>query len=309
MLTNSTMEVKKSVPYKIFSSTLIDQKDEWEDRHERCRSLLASVMADKSPKEMHDALLSTVSKDATSHEDICIGFIVAILTSGPPGSPDCTDVSSRLFRDLSLVARDGLQCVYRHMADLALDKYPKLVIGAKQQLLWLTREMVQHQVQGMDQIVWNLMRQIAGGDVSANNLWLTDTLLEMFMKHRPWLEKFQYLIASVVYTYLRLIEDHFHPSLEKLREREVKFVVGLMRERFNDVIVIGRDLVRVLQNIARIPEIEAVWKDILYNPKALSPTFGGLVMLMQMRTSRRYLQSRITPEMEKKLVLNEFIWQ
>ena len=68
------------------------------------------------------------------------------------------------------------------------------------------------------------------------------------------------------------------------------------------MITIGRDLARVLQNIARIPEIEAVWKDLLHNPKALAPNFGGLVSLMQMRTSRRYLQSRITPEMEKKLV-------
>jgi integrator complex subunit 3 len=296
------MDSKKSLHIKIFASTQIDQKDEWEDRHERCRSMLASIMADKSPKEMHDALLSAVSKDPTSHEDICIGFTVAILTSGPPGTPECVEMSTRYFRDLMLVARDSLQCVYRHMVDLALDKYPKLLIGAKQQLLWLTREMVQHQVQGMDQICWNLMRQIAGGDTSPNNLWLADTLLEIFIKHRQWLDKFPYLIASVVYTYLRLIEDHFHPPFEKLREREVKFVVTLLRERFSEVTNIGRDLARVLQNIARIPEIEAVWKDIIYNPKLLSPTFGGLVPLMQMRTSRRYLQSRITPEMEKKLV-------
>ena len=201
-----------------------------------------------------------------------------------------------------LVARDNFQSVHRHMAEWATDKFSKLVIGAKQQLLWLTREMIQHQVQGMDQICWNLMRQIAGGDTSPNNLWLADYLLETFIKHRQWLDKFPYLVASVVYTYLRLIEDHFHPSFEKLRDREVKFVVSLLRERFTEVITIGRDLARVLQNIARIPEIEAVWKDLLHNPKALAPSFGGLVSLMQMRTSRRYLQSRITPEMEKKLV-------
>ena len=158
------------------------------------------------------------------------------------------------------------------------------------------------QVQGMDLICWNLMRQIAGGDTSVYNLWLADSLLDIFIKHRAWLDKFPFLVASVVYTYLRIIEDHFQPNLEKLREKEVKFVVGLLRDRFNDVIVIGRDLARVLQNIARIPEIETVWKDILHNPKALSPSFGGLVNLMQMRPSRRFLQSRITPEMEKKLV-------
>ena len=137
--------------------------------------------------------------------------------------------------------------------------------------------MVQNQVQGMDQICWNLMRQIAGGDTSPNNLWLADTLLDIFVKHRAWLDKFPFLVASVVYTYLRLIEDHFQPQLEKLRDKEVKFVVGLLRDRFNDVTIIGRDLARVLQNIARIPDIEAVWRDVLHNPKSLSPTFGGLV--------------------------------
>ena len=38
---------------------------------------------------------------------------------------------------------------------------------------------------------------------------------------------------------------------------------------------LGRDLVRLLQYVARIPEIEKIWKDILHNPTALSPTFTG----------------------------------
>ena len=45
------------------------------------------------------------------------------------------------------------------------------------------------------------------------------------------------------------------------RTKEVNFVVGLIRDRFNDVIQIGRDLVRLLQNVARIPEIEQVAGD------------------------------------------------
>lgn len=50
-----------------------------------------------------------------------------------------------------------------------------------------------------------------------------------------------------------------------------------MRERFNDCLVIGRDLVRLLQNVAKIPEFEQFWKDILLNPRSLSPTFTGKV--------------------------------
>ena len=162
--------------------------------------------------------------------------------------------------------------------------------------------MVRSSVTGMDSVVWNLMRQIAGGDVGRGNLWLADSLLDLFIEHRTWLEKFPFLVASVTYTFLRLIEDHVTPQFEKLREKEVKFVVGLIRDRFPDVMTIGRDFVRILQNVARLPEITDLWRDLLNHPRTLCPTYNGLSQLMETRTSRRFLQCRITPEMEKKLV-------
>lgn len=96
--------------------------------------------------------------------------------------------------------------------------------------------------------------------------------------NRPWLDKNSFLVASVVYTYLRLIDDHGGnqtQALAPLRQKEVTFTVALLREKFNDCLVIGRDLVRLLQNVARIPEFEALWKDIYNNPKVLGPTFTG----------------------------------
>lgn len=65
---------------------------------------------------------------------------------------------------------------------------------------------------------------------------------------------------------------------------------------------IGRDLVRLLQHVARVPEFELLWRDILHNPKVLLPTFTGLSQLMQIRTSRRFLYLRLTPDMEKKII-------
>jgi len=123
----------------------------------------------------------------------------------------------------------------------------------------------------------------SGGDVSKPNLWLTETLLDTFILNRNWLDKFPHLVSAVVYTFLRLLEDLFHESLSKLRDKVVSFVVTLFRDKFNDVIIIGRDLVRVLQHVAKIPEIEKLWKDIIFRPKSLSPTFKGIVQLMQTR--------------------------
>lgn len=92
---------------------------------------------------------------------------------------------------------------------------------------------------------------------------------------RPWLEKYPLLLASVVYSYLRFIEDHFNPGLTTLRQKEISFIVPLLRDKFNECLVIGRDLVRLLQSVAKIPEFELLWKDILHNPKSLSPNFTG----------------------------------
>lgn len=58
---------------------------------------------------------------------------------------------------------------------------------------------------------------------------------------------------------------------------------------------------RLLQNVARIPEFHQLWKDILTNPKSLSPTFNGIFHLLANRTSRHFIGNRITPDIESKL--------
>lgn len=67
--------------------------------------------------------------------------------------------------------------------------------------------------------------------------------------------------------------------------------------------MIGRDLIRLLQNVGRIPEFEALWRDIHSNPQILSPQFTGVLQLMQThtRTSKTFIRSRLTPDMERKL--------
>jgi len=281
-------------PSRLLANSLLECKDDCEDKYERCYGLLKGLTEGKGERECNDALNTAVAKDTKSHEDVCIGFIIAILVE--------PDNASKHYRHLTLTAKDGLHFVLQELNRITLDKFLKLKESVRTQLLWFTKEMIKNAVPNIDGLCWGLMRQIAGGDVNQKNLWLADSLMDIFAESRAWLEKYPFLLASVVYTYLRVIEDHAHANLTALRKKEVTFVVGLIRDRFQDVLVIGRDLVRLLQNIARIPEIEELWNDILYTPTNLSPTFAGLSQIMYTRTSRRFLQSRITPDMEKKLV-------
>jgi integrator complex subunit 3 len=80
---------------------------------------------------------------------------------------------------------------------------------------------VRASINGADLLCWNLMRQVAGGDISNRNLWLAENMLELYAENRVWLDRFPILIASVIYTYLRILEDH-HPShLSSLKQKEV----------------------------------------------------------------------------------------
>jgi len=86
----------------------------------------------------------------------------------------------------------------------------------------------------------------------------------------------------------------------------VTFVASLIKEHFTEVcmnqqIGLGRDFIRQLQAVCRIPEIQEIWQDLFFNPKNLSPHLTGVLQLLNMRTSRKYIQSRLTPDMEKKI--------
>ncbi|CAG4944150.1 unnamed protein product [Parnassius apollo] len=285
------MEQAKANTPKLFVCTVIENKDEIEERYERAYVFFQSLVADCSEKEAHDALNNAVCKN---HEDVSLGMLMSILTE-PHNATKC-------YRDLTLVTRDGLASVLNNLSNLILERYLKFQDTTRNQLLWLIKEMMRNAVTGVDNVCWNLMRYASGGDITPKNIYLVESLLDIYIENRMWLDKFPVLICMVVYTYLRLIEDHNIPHLMSLRQKEVNFVIALMREHFTDVLTLGRDLVRLLQNVARIPEFNQLWQEILVNPRSLCPNFSNVLQLLQTRTSRRYLQSRITPDMERKLV-------
>lgn len=287
------MDSTKTVISRILQLTPVDARDDNDEKYERCYTLLINLISGLSEKEAHDALNVVVCKNSQSHDDINIGLLIAILTD--------SSSAPRYYRDLTYLARDGLNVVLTHLAQIILDKFNKLQDSSRTQIIWLVKEMIRNSVIGVDGLCFHLLRQIAGGDLSSKNLWLTEALLETFVENRSWLESFPILIATVVYTFLRLIIDHGGTKFASLKQREVDFCTSLLREKFSECMMIGRDLVRLLQNVARIPEFEKLWKDIYFNSTALSANFTGVMQLLSMRTSRRFLQSRLTPDMEKKI--------
>uniref|UniRef100_A0A669QT17 Integrator complex subunit 3 n=1 Tax=Phasianus colchicus TaxID=9054 RepID=A0A669QT17_PHACC len=264
-------------------------------RLERCVGIVTSLTNGLSEREANDALNAHICKGASQHEEICLGLFTLVLTE-PTQAQKC-------YRDLALVSRDGMNIVLNKINQILMEKYLKLQDTCRTQLVWLLRELVKSGVLGADGVCMTFMKQIAGGDVTAKNIWLAENVLEILTEQREWVLKSSILIAMAVYTYLRLIVDHHGTApLQALRQKEVDFCISLLRERFMDCFMIGRDLVRLLQNVARIPEFEQLWKDIIHNPQVLSTQFTGVLQLLQSRTSRKFLACRLTPDMETKLL-------
>ncbi|XP_074292429.1 uncharacterized protein LOC141619300 isoform X2 [Silene latifolia] len=109
-----------------------------------------------------------------------------------------------------------------------------------------------------------------------------------------------------LYSYLRLLADHYRlprsPKSTELKRREIGFCVKMLREQFSLCVNIGRDLIRLLQDLVHIPEFRAIWKDLLMKPSVFGvPDFSDISKIYGMRTSSRYILLRITPEMETQL--------
>ncbi|XP_038068017.1 integrator complex subunit 3-like isoform X1 [Patiria miniata] len=291
MIFTAMEEAKKS---KLFIASAIELRDDLEEKMEKGYEFVTKVMGSSSEREAHDSLNAVVCKGMKEHEDITLGLLYSILTS-PTTAP-------KTYRDLALISRDGLSVAWTKLNQIVVDKYTKLQDGVRTQLVWVTKEMVKNSVTGVVNVCSSLIKQIAGGDIHPKNVWLAEAMLDLFTENKAWLDKYPVLMAMVLYTYLRVIEDHSSQMLASLRQREVDFCIGLLRSKFMECCRIGRDLLRLLQNVARIPEFEKLWKDMIHRPQSLNPQFTGVAQLMSQRTSPKYLACRLTPEMEKKII-------
>ncbi|KAL6966564.1 hypothetical protein U1Q18_032343 [Sarracenia purpurea var. burkii] len=202
---------------------------------------------------------------------------------------------------------DGYCFFTNTLTKVVNDLYPKLGDSAKGQLIWVISEMVSVSAVGIDGLLVALLRQIVVGDLTEGNLWLCSELVKLFLvKWDYLLEEEPFVLTSALYTFLRLLADHCRVSnnskLELLKQMEIDFCLRMLREQFHLCFKIGRDLVRLLQDLVHVPEFRPIWRDLLLNPSEFKTNeFRDISQLYLSRTSSRYFLLRITPEMETQL--------
>eukprot|EP00731_Ephydatia_muelleri_P012110 Em0006g1004a len=278
---------------RLFCYDLLDTKDELDEKLEKSYHELSVVTSNRRENEIYDHLNQKACKSAQEHEEVILGLLYSLLTDSA--------AASKNYSTLAMIARDGMAHLIRMVEIIILEKLQKLQDSVKDQVFWLVRELVQTHVIGADILCYALLKQMPAGSTSRGDIWLVESLLHLLLDNRSWLESQPALVDSVLYTYLSLIPSHFTAKLATLREQETGLCVSLLRSKFMDRIQIGRDLIRLLQNVARIPEFSELWRDILQFPEKLSSQFTGVSLLATKRTSRRFISGRITPELEIKL--------
>lgn len=208
---------------------------------------------------------------------------------------------------LHAIVNDGYYFFVKLLSQIVDELYSKMLESPKVQLLWVASVMVDVSGIGFDRLLVSLLRQIVGGDFSDGNLWLSYELVNLFLsKWDLLLAEETMVLTCALYTYLRLLADHYrlprNPRLIELKRIEIGFCVRMLREQFHLCLRIGRDLIRLLQDLAHVPEVRSIWKDLVLNPCSFgTPGFSDISVVYGMWTPSRYILLRTTPEMETQL--------
>lgn len=211
------------------------------------------------------------------------------------------------IKHLHAIVTDGYALFVSLLVKVVKELYVKLFDSVKNQLIWVTKEMINVSAVGFDGLLVSLLRQIVGGDFSDGNLWLCFELVSLFLgKWDCLLEEESLVLSSALYTFLRLLADHCrlltNSKLDVLKCLEIDFCVKMLREQFQLCLKIGRDLIRLLQDLVHVPVFRAIWKDLVLNTSEFKTLgFSDISQLYHLRTSSRYFLTRITPEMETQL--------
>lgn len=282
----------------LFDLSPIDpDTDDIEEKTRRCYQNLKQMIAGKSPKERHETYAKYIATNPALHSDeLTMGLLVAILVEHE-GQND-------YYGDVVAFSKDNLNLFASHMNLIITERITKLSNHSIRQIYWITRQLIKANVAATDNTCSNLIRQTAKGDLSPRNLFMAENLIELLCDTRSWLINTNTFIGpTVIFNMMRLIMDHYGPAAQKaLRKKETDFVIGLIRERFEFVLQIGKDFLRLLHHLTRVPEFQSLSQDIyVNNPKQLSPKYEGPHQLLAQRTPRRLFQSCLTYEMERKI--------
>lgn len=100
---------------------------------------------------------------------------------------------------------------------------------------------------------------------------------EMFIRKKEWFQKYPSNNNSVLFpcifgTFSRFLSD-LPTVYDRCRQHLIHVVDFILREHFQQLLPMGRELVLALQRVSKI--FPAYWKNLTYQPQSLLPNFEG----------------------------------
>ncbi|VDD80258.1 unnamed protein product [Mesocestoides corti] len=220
------------------------------------------------------------------------------------------------LHDILLTSRDNLNYALSELTRLVAEAWPKMLQPVRKSMLAILAELIATRGANVDILVLHVFRRMPSGDLSSLNLWLIQSVLDLLIRNREWLEhedRKPFLLPLAVYTFLRLIPDHlngspsssskgFDPAVSStiatLFQRESNFVVETLRKDFDRCASIGRDLIRLLHPLSRTEPFQRLWNDIFNNISSLSNIHTSVNSVLDIATPQYFAQTLIPQDME-----------
>ncbi|CAO3638816.1 unnamed protein product [Cunninghamella blakesleeana] len=280
---------------QLYNLDPIDQEEELDLELYRCYSIYSNDIHDKSELELHNYLQEKASENKKGYMDTVSALLYGVLIE--------PEAASQHFHRILLVNRDQytmvLNCIFPLISSI---RFGSLKQRTKDQIVWLFNELTNLNVPNLEGLYLCLLRQIKAGDSSPANMRLCEQILKLLETHRAWLDSYPRLISTSVYTYLRLITEHRQIQHHSLQQKEIRFIIHTLRQKWMICCSIGRDLIRALQDVYYLPDFQTLWEDLLKQPQKFSPKFQGIESVLKTATPKEFLRARLTPEMEHKLM-------
>ncbi|CAH8592637.1 unnamed protein product [Schistosoma rodhaini] len=258
--------------------------------------LIPLQSAGKFVKKLRESEANVVDSQANrsgSDEDqraLQAGLLYLALTEPDPRHSFCTDIV--------LTSRDNLTYVLSEMTRLVAETWPKMTQSVRCNLLSLLGEFISTKTASVEVLMLHVYRRMTTGDISPQNLWLIDSMVDLLEKNKDWLaslERQPFLLPLTA----PLVTSNPSVHLSKLRQKELALVEELVRKNFDRCAQIGRDFIRLLHGVARLEPMKRLWDDILQNISSLSSHFSSLTEILEITTPQCFTQTLIPHEMEQ----------
>ncbi|XGW20890.1 hypothetical protein V3C99_004118, partial [Haemonchus contortus] len=249
-----------------------------------------------SEKETADFLIS-VTPDKDRRDQVANGLLYYLLTDGVN--------FNKYFRCLSVIANDQWYATLCNVNMILIELWPKLHESCRELMFQFFREAVKLNVPKIENVIMNLVRTINGSVDWNNKLRHAHAIASILNENEAWvmgLKQGTFMLLNVLTTFGHLIIDiPIGSPFENIRSAMIQSVVFIIRNRFGDACILGRELLLVLMRLSKIPAINAIWVDLITTPSKFGLNDGIEDLFRQ---SANFYGVRLSAEMIKKI---EFI--